>query len=202
MSVPRPGQVLRERWLDRHRLGSDGEERVARLLEVRFDGRYRAFHDLDVGRGTIDHVVVGPTGVFVIRSEPWTGRVQLTERGRLTVDGRDEERAVKRVGHQAAAMRRWLAQADLDVWIDPCIVLTHTSLPVGPIHRRSVAVLELEDLPAQITSGRTWLDPDQIARAASALAMRPSAEGRGQADDVDRGGSSGVTSRPAHQARR
>jgi hypothetical protein len=58
--------------------GAAGERRTARLLDRLTRDRYVVFHDLAVPRNTsanVDHLVIGPTGVFVIDSKQWTGSV-------------------------------------------------------------------------------------------------------------------------------
>jgi hypothetical protein len=59
------------------RIGADGEERVGRQLEVlaRKDPRWRFLHAIPVGeRGSdIDHLVVGPGGVFTINTKNHPG---------------------------------------------------------------------------------------------------------------------------------
>ncbi|PVX24615.1 MAG: hypothetical protein CW691_07055 [Candidatus Bathyarchaeum sp.] len=58
------------------RAGAKGEEKVAKCLKS-LRGRYRVFHDvvLPRTRGDIDHVVVGPSGVFVIETKNNNGTI-------------------------------------------------------------------------------------------------------------------------------
>jgi hypothetical protein len=72
--------------------GAAGEEIVAREL-ARLPAGFDVFHALDTGggvlmwhRGDIDHVVVGPTGVFAIETKNWRGPVTLAE-GQLLAGG-------------------------------------------------------------------------------------------------------------------
>jgi hypothetical protein len=66
--------------------GARGEEMVALLLAA-LPGGYHVFHDVSCGEsGGIDHVVVGPNGLFVIETKCWSGKVTL-EGGVLRVDG-------------------------------------------------------------------------------------------------------------------
>jgi hypothetical protein len=53
------------------RLGLEGERAVADTLEALAQDGYRAFHDLQSERGdcNIDHVLVGPAGVFAIETK-------------------------------------------------------------------------------------------------------------------------------------
>src|SRR5919201_1242318 len=60
------------------RRGAEGERRTARLLDGLTRDGYVVFHDLAVpgSPANVDHLVLGPSGVFVIDSKQWTGSVQ------------------------------------------------------------------------------------------------------------------------------
>ncbi len=57
--------------------GAHGERHTARLLDRLTRDGYVIFHDLAVpdSPANVDHVVIGPSGVFVIDSKQWTGSV-------------------------------------------------------------------------------------------------------------------------------
>jgi hypothetical protein len=57
--------------------GAHGERRTARLLDRLTRYGFVAFHDLAVpdSDANVDHLVIGPSGVFVIDSKQWTGSV-------------------------------------------------------------------------------------------------------------------------------
>lgn len=64
------------------RLGAGGERTTARWLGRLPDG-WHTFNDIPVGeRGaTIDHVIVGPAGVFTVNAKNLTGKVWIGSRG-------------------------------------------------------------------------------------------------------------------------
>lgn len=64
------------------------------LADVRWPGRQRA---------NIDHVVVGPAGVFVVDSKNWSGTIRVTD-GVLRQDGRPRDRAVHGAADAANAV--------------------------------------------------------------------------------------------------
>jgi len=66
--------------------GARGEERVAALL-ADLPAAFHVFHDVACFGGGIDHVVVGPTGVFAIETKCWAGVVTFKE-GVVLVNGR------------------------------------------------------------------------------------------------------------------
>jgi hypothetical protein len=68
------------------RRGAAGEDVVARALEEFPDGFY-VINDLTTPFGDLDHVVIGPTGVFVLDSKNFRGTVGADGRGELLING-------------------------------------------------------------------------------------------------------------------
>lgn len=86
--------------------GADGEAETAKALTVLPPDRWTVLHDVRwPGRqfANIDHVVVGPSGVFVIDSKNWSGQVQVRD-GILRQNGFRREKAVAAVGDSALAV--------------------------------------------------------------------------------------------------
>jgi nuclease-like protein len=79
-----------ERWAR----GAEGEEEIGHVLEGLGDGWF-TLHDLDTGRGNIDHVVIGPGGLFTIETKSHGGRISV-------------DRIDQRMLRQAYAQRKWL----------------------------------------------------------------------------------------------
>jgi Nuclease-related domain len=67
------------------RRGAAGERRTARVLAALERQGWAVLHDLALpgSRGNIDHLVIGPGGVFVIDSKHYRGRLQLHPSRRL-----------------------------------------------------------------------------------------------------------------------
>jgi hypothetical protein len=65
--------------------GATGERRTARLLDPLERQGWAVLHDLALpgSRANIDHLVIGPGGVFVIDSKHYRGRLQFDPSGRL-----------------------------------------------------------------------------------------------------------------------
>jgi Nuclease-related domain len=63
--------------------GASGERRTARLLDRLGRDGYVVLHDLAMpgSLANIDHLVVGPSGVFVIDSKQWTGQIHQSADG-------------------------------------------------------------------------------------------------------------------------
>jgi hypothetical protein len=67
------------------RRGAAGERRTARLLAALERHGWAVLHDLAVpgSQANIDHLMIGPGGVFVIDAKQYRGRLQLDPSGRL-----------------------------------------------------------------------------------------------------------------------
>lgn len=57
--------------------GAEGEEVVGRVLEELAASGWHVIHDVDLGRGNIDHIVVGPGGLFTIETKSRRGRIPV-----------------------------------------------------------------------------------------------------------------------------
>jgi hypothetical protein len=78
-------------------MGRSGERHVGELLEELRAKGYRVFHDLVEGDYNIDHVAVGPTGLYAFetktRSKPTHGHARVVFDGQsVTVDGQTPDR--------------------------------------------------------------------------------------------------------------
>ena len=90
--------------------GARGEERVAGLLAM-LPGGFHVFHDFAVGGHHVDHVVVGPTGIFSVETKSWLGSVTVDE-NEIIVNGHLPDRApVGQATREAAAVQAALRRA-------------------------------------------------------------------------------------------
>ena len=103
------------RWFRRAKAlarGERGERLVAHILDELAEHGYRAIHDvpvkLDDGRDVnIDHVLIGPAGVFAIETKFRSGNPQVQYNGkRILVEGREEDRDALSQARASAASTR------------------------------------------------------------------------------------------------
>ncbi len=98
--------------------GAEGEEATASALGQLPRGTWTVFHDVkwpERRYANVDHIVVGPPGVFVIDSKNWSGQVAVKD-GVLRQNGRSREKDV------AAAAEAGLAVARLVPLPEPHLV--------------------------------------------------------------------------------
>lgn len=171
-----------------HERGAEGEEATAAELCALSAKGWVVLHDVRwPGRrfANVDHVVIGPPGVFVIDSKNWSGRISVRD-GILQQNGYRREPAV------AGAAEAALAVAQLTDIVTPKLVL-----PVLCFVRdeplsgwaRDVIVCSTSNLvqmlesrpevlsPAQVRDASLQLDAQLSPRAAKAQPTRPRAQG-------------------------
>jgi hypothetical protein len=119
--------VLSERRLRLYIKGAQGEENVARMLSF-LPSNYRVFHGIAfdrrglLGSGQdLDHVVVGPTGIFVVETKNWSGMISVRD-GAVLRDGETPDR-------DPLEQVRTAAQSLQDAFHDRC----HAAIHVQPI---------------------------------------------------------------------
>ncbi|KAF0145987.1 MAG: NERD domain-containing protein [Nitrospirae bacterium] len=77
------------------RKGAVGEAVVGYVLES-FPDDYQVINDLSTPFGNIDHVVVGPTGIYVLDTKNWRGIITAADNGEILVNGKPTDKpAVK-----------------------------------------------------------------------------------------------------------
>jgi hypothetical protein len=94
------------------RQGEEGEKAVGQYLEALREKGYKVLHDIVAGNFNLDHVLVGPSGVYVIEtktiSKPVKGQALVEYDGeKVTVNGHTPDRDPVM---QAKALSRWLEE--------------------------------------------------------------------------------------------
>ncbi|MEX2203274.1 MAG: nuclease-related domain-containing protein [Actinomycetota bacterium] len=148
--------------------GIVGEERVASLLDALQPDGFTVIHDLEIGRGNADHVLVGPTGVFVIETKDWGGRF-YRRRGRLMFNQRPADDVVGQVTVAALAVRGRLESAGMDVWVRAVIASTRASVSGSPLNLGHVTAVEADDLPAFVREREETMRSGAVEKAVAAI---------------------------------
>lgn len=94
------------------KLGLDGEKAVGQYLERLRANGYQVFHDIPGDNFNIDHVVVGPTGIYTVETKTWSkptdrNAIITFDGTRLLRDGNDVKRDPI---VQCRAQATWLRQ--------------------------------------------------------------------------------------------
>jgi hypothetical protein len=122
--------------------GAEGEETVARILSFLPQG-HTVFNDLQLSDGgpAFDHIVVAPTGVYVIETKNWSGEITF-EKGRVLCNGKLPSRPpIKQVKEAAAALIDYLTEVHCpEVPVHPVLCFVNNSLKDGPANIGGVRI--------------------------------------------------------------
>ena len=116
-------------YIARWRRGADGEKATARALRPLLRQGWRLFNDIETSHGNIDHVLIGPAGVFVIDSKCLNGRASV-RRGLLSVawhedpdEGYTNSATARTARWDATRVRDVLRGQGVDISVQPVVVL-------------------------------------------------------------------------------
>jgi hypothetical protein len=154
------------RHAEMYERGAAGERRTADRLATLPAG-WVVLHDVRwPGRrfANIDHVVVGPSGIFVIDSKNWSGRVTLRD-GVLRQNGRSREKQV--AGCADAALATAELAGPYGAHVVPVLCLALDEGPAG--WSRDVLVCTTEQLTGMLLSRTPVLSPQHVADVGTRL---------------------------------
>jgi Nuclease-related domain len=159
--------------------GARGEEKLAAALEG-IDG-LRVLHDRRVPRSpaNIDHIVIGPAGIFVVDAKNLRGRIEIRNRGgffrtdhRLYVGRRDCSALATGLGWQVEAVTAALTAADVDPLppVTPVLCFIDGEWPLfGAPNEYAGVRLEGTGSIRKLMAAPAALDPPSIERLARLL---------------------------------
>jgi Nuclease-related domain len=153
------------------RRGAAGEQRTARLLGPLERQGWVVLHDLAIpgSRANLDHLVIGPGGVFVVDSKHYRGRLQLDPSGRLW-HGRYPLTAVLRaVEFEADRAAQVLADPHVVV---PIVAVHGAQVPWGKVVTQGVPVVSAQRLPSMLRTLPAVLGPERVAALAHQARIR------------------------------
>jgi hypothetical protein len=145
--------------------GAAGERRTARLLRRLVRDGFVVLHDLAVpgSPANVDHLVIGPSGVFVIDSKQWTGSVHQSADGLVWHNHHRLDRTLATVRWQAETLGRLLG-----IPAAPLLCVHGAHVQGGGLHAQGVALVPAARLPLALGSDRLLSDADVELLAATA----------------------------------
>jgi hypothetical protein len=154
--------------------GAHGERRTARLLDRLTRHGYVVFHDLAVPGKTsanVDHLAIGPTGVFVIDSKQWTGNVHQSADGLVWHNHYRLDRTLETVRWEANTISRILGTHTAALL---CVHGAH--IQGGGLHAQGVAIVPAHLLRDALGDDRVLSDADlELLATAAWSSLRPAA---------------------------
>ena len=141
----------------RHDRGAAGEERVGGILEeLAVQGEWLVIHDVTLGHGNVDHILMGPGGVFTLETKSHPGPIRV---------GRVHGATLR----QAQAERKAI-EAITGLNVEPLIVYSHARVDRPLARRKGVRVVPAPMLLGYLQKRRPVLVQEQIEKAHELLA--------------------------------
>jgi hypothetical protein len=162
-----------DRAIDPYVKGFRGERDVADALRTLGDDCYLV-HDVDLGRGNVDHVVVAPSGIYTIETKAYEGKVR-TDADRLIHNGFEHKKELRQAFAEAMAVRDFLGRVSggQEHYVTPLLVFTKAKVD-SKGKCAGVFVMRADRLAGFLQKGAPRLDPLQRSRIAAALGTRVS----------------------------
>jgi Nuclease-related domain len=142
--------------VDRRDRGAAGEEQVGAVLDHLERDGWLAIHDASFGHGNVDHILIGPPGVFTIETKSHPGPIHVSRLHGATIQ-------------QAQAQRGAVARVT-GLHVEPLLVYSRAWVDRPLARRRGVRVLPARMLPHYLSRREATLSPEQIRHARALLA--------------------------------
>ncbi|MBJ7331400.1 MAG: NERD domain-containing protein [Solirubrobacteraceae bacterium] len=149
------------RSADLHEKGAEGERATAAVLATLPGEHWTVLHDVRwPGRrfANVDHVVIGPPGVFVVDSKNWSGRIEVRDQV-LRQNGYKREPAVAGAAEAALAVARLVPLLRVDLVV-PVLCFVRDEPVTG--WARDVVVCSTSNLLSLLQSRPSQLEPWQV----------------------------------------
>jgi hypothetical protein len=157
--------------VQRLRRAEEGEKAVGQYLERLREQGYHVFHDVIGDNFNIDHVLIGPGGVFTVETKTWSkparGEAKIEFDGlNLTAWGREPDRnpliqARAQAGWLNALLKESTGQA---CSVKPVIVFPGWYVENTNKVKSSIWVLNPKALPTFLKNVPVQLKPDQVSQ--------------------------------------
>jgi hypothetical protein len=162
--------------------GAKGEEVVARELAKHCGTDALLLHDRRIprSRANIDHIAVAPSGVWVIDSKRYKGKVSVTTplfgQSKLVINGRDQSKLADGLAKQVALVEAVMVEIAPGIQTRGALCFVDADLPLfGKLNFRGFRLLYPKAL-AKLMNAEGSVSADRVRAVASELAARfPSA---------------------------
>jgi hypothetical protein len=155
--------------VERRDRGATGEEQVGDVLDKLAGKDWRVIHDASLGRGNVDHILIGPAGVFTVETKSHPGPVRV---GRVHGATLSQAQAQRKAIERVTGMR-----------VEPLIVYSDAWVDRPLARRKGVRVLPARMLRRYLERRAATLTPEDIERARRLVAAAL-ADARGRPDKL------------------
>ncbi len=143
--------------VERHDRGATGEEQVGGLLDEFAVRGWRVIHDASLGHGNVDHILIGPAGVFTVETKSHPGPVRVARVHGATLS-------------QAQAQRKAIERVT-GLEVEPLIVFSRAWIDRPLARRKGVRVIPARMLSGYLDRRAARLSPEQVQQAHARVAV-------------------------------
>lgn len=155
--------VIGLRRVERFFKGARGEEVISGVLATLPDA-YHVFNDFTVGRRHVDHVVVGPGGVFSVETKCWRGKVTV-EDGHILLDGQLPDRPpLAQANREATLVRTALAAAGWTGQVTPVLAFASNAFVAHRANLNGTVIINADELRKSFDTDRIVIAPSELER--------------------------------------
>jgi hypothetical protein len=164
--------IYEPRSVARLKQGAQGEVQTAQELDkLRFAG-WRPVHDRKLGGRNIDHVMVGPGGVFAIETKNWSGPISVRN-GKVMQGGIEHPRLGAKAINAAVEIHDVIEiETGLRAWVESVVVFWG-DFPQGEVQEKNVTYVAGGELAAWLHARPPKLSGTQADAIAAAIAGMP-----------------------------
>jgi hypothetical protein len=141
--------------VDRRDRGASAEEHVGSLLDELPREEWHVIHDASVGHGNVDHILIGPAGVYTIETKSHPGPVRV---------GRVHGATIRQAHAQRDSIER---VTGMDV--EPLLVYSRAWVDRPLARRKGVRVLPARMLVGHVSKRAKMLSRSDVATAHARL---------------------------------
>ncbi|HEV3047354.1 MAG TPA: nuclease-related domain-containing protein [Solirubrobacteraceae bacterium] len=143
--------------VERRDRGASGEEHVGGLLERLRERGWQVIHDASLGQGNVDHILIGPPGIFTVETKSHPGPVRVARvHGQTLAQAQAQRRAIERV---------------TGLEVEPLLVFSRAWVDRPLARRKGVRVVPARMLLGYLGRLDCRLADEQVERARAAVAQ-------------------------------
>jgi hypothetical protein len=162
-------------WIENYQVGAWGEERTAKVLAPLLRQGWVVRHDLNRLKSNLDHVVIGPGGVFILDTKNLHGSVHVNgDVLSLTRPGENRptyahDKAAHAARRQGVDLNRLLKQrCGIGPWVT-AVVVVWADFPQRSVDGRNMSYVHGDELVEWLSAQPARLNAKQVEQIAVAL---------------------------------
>jgi hypothetical protein len=141
--------------VDRRDRGARAEEHIGHLLSQLPGEEWRVIHDASLGHGNVDHILIGPSGIFTVETKSHPGPVRV---------GRVHGATIRQAQAQRNAIERVTQMK-----VEPLLVYSRAWVDRPLARRKGVRVLPARMLLGHVERSAKTLSRSDVATARERL---------------------------------